>query len=152
MLQEVLNMAALRLHLTMFCIIITDAWWNISNSYMARGYLPSLNIPEKLHWQHLFESQKKQRLIAFILVNKIQYPRTLKNSIYYSSKRVPPSFFHSNTNPVFCHVLIHSFDKTHVLVVTVELIWLLLLNILSFNFVPMPNKFLLGWQDSEEAM
>ena len=44
------------------------------------------------------------------------------------------------------------FVKTHVLVVTVELIWLLLLNILSFNFVPTPNKFLLAWQDSEEAM
>ena len=57
-----------------------------------------------------------------------------------------------DTNPVFGHVLIHPFDKTHVLVVTVELIWLLLLNILSFNFVPMPNKFLLGLQDSEEAM
>ena len=32
------------------------------------------------------------------------------------------------------HVLIHSFDKIHVLVVTVELIWLLLLNILSLLF------------------
>ena len=42
---------------------------------------------------------------------------------------------------MFGHVLIHSFDKTHVLVVTVELIWLLLLNVLSFNFVPTPNKF-----------
>ena len=59
-------------------------------------------------------------------------------------KRVSPPFFHSDTNPVFSHVLIHSFDKTHVLVVTVELIWLLLLNILSFNFVPTSNKSLLG--------
>ena len=40
------------------------------------------------------------------------------------------------------HVLIHSADKTHVLIVTVELIWLLFLNILSFNFDPTPNKFL----------
>ena len=48
--------------------------------------------------------------------------------------------------------VIHSFDKTHVLVVTMELIWLLLLNILSFNFVPMSNKFQLDWQDSEEAI
>ena len=61
-------------------------------------------------------------------------------------------FFYSDTNPVFGYVLSHSFDKTHVLVVIVELIWLLLLNILSFNFVPTPKKFLLGWQDSEEAM
>ena len=57
-----------------------------------------------------------------------------------------------DTTPVFGHVLIHSFDKTHALVVTVELISLLLLNILSFNFVPTRNKFLLGCQDSEEAM
>ena len=32
--------------------------------------------------------------------------------------------FHLDTNPVLGHVLIHSVDKTHVLVVTVELIWL----------------------------
>ena len=49
-----------------------------------------------------------------------------------------------DTNPVFGHILIYSFDKTHVLVVTVELIWLLLLNIVSFNFVLTPNNFLLG--------
>ena len=49
---------------------------------------------------------------------------------------------HLDTNPVLGHVLIYSVDKTHVLVVTVELIWLLFLNILSFNFLPTPNKFL----------
>ena len=94
------------------------------------------------------KNEKKQRLIAFILVNTIQYPRTLKNNIYHSNKRIPPSFFHSDTNPVFGHVLVHSFDKTHVLVVTVELIWLLLLNIFSFNSVPTPNKFLLRFRRS----
>ena len=114
-------------------------------------WLP-LNIPEVLHQQHLFEKPEEAETHRFILRNTIQYPRTLKNNIYYWSKRVPPPLFHSDTNPVFCHVLIHSFDKTHVLVVTVKLIWLLLLNILSFNFIPMPNKSLLGWQDSEEAI
>ena len=84
----------------------------------------------------------RQRLIAFILVNTIQYPCTLKSNIYHSDKRGPPPFFHLDTNHVLGHVLIHSFDKTHVLVVTVELIWLLFLNILSFNFVPTPNQFL----------
>ena len=53
---------------------------------------------------------------------------------------------------MFGHVPSHSFNKIHVLVVTVELIWLLLLNILSFTFVPTSNNVLLGWQDSEEAM
>ena len=111
-----------------------------------------LNFPEKLYWHISLKIQKRQRLIVFILVNRIQYPRTLQNNIYHSNKRVPPPFFHSYTNPVFVHVLIYFCDKTHVLVVTVELIWLLLLNIISFNFVIMSNKFLLGWQDSEEAM
>ena len=82
----------------------------------------------------------------------MQYPGTLKNNIYGSNKRVPPPIFHSDTNPAFGHVLLHSFDKNHVLVVTEELVWLLLLNIPYFNFVPTPNKFLLGWQDSQEAM
>ena len=85
-----------------------------------------------------------QRIMAFTLVNTIQYPHTLQNNNYRSNKRLPPPFFHSDTNPVFGHVLILFFDKTHVLVVTVESIWLLLLNILSFNFVPTSNKFLLG--------
>ena len=44
-------------------------------------------------------------------------------------------FFNSHANPVADHVLVHSVDKTHVLVVTVKLIWLLFLNIFSFNFV-----------------
>ena len=88
------------------------------------------------------KSQKKQRLIVFILVNTIQYPCTLKSNIYHSNKRGPPPCFHLDTNPVLGHALIHSVDKTHVLFVTVELIWLLFLNILSFNFVPTPSKCL----------
>ena len=57
-------------------------------------------------------------------------------------KQTGITIFHLNTYPVLGHILIHSVDKTHVLVVTVQLIWLLLLNILSFNFVPTSNKFL----------
>ena len=70
----------------------------------------------------------------------IQYPHTLKNNIYHSNKRGPPPFFYSDTNPVLDQVLVHSVDKTHDLVEAVELTWLLFLNILSFNFVPTPNK------------
>ena len=88
------------------------------------------------------KNQKRQRLITFIFVNTIQYPRTLKNNIYHSNKRRPPPFFHLDTNPVIGHALVHSVDKTHVLVVTVDLIWLLFLNILSSNFVATPRKFL----------
>ena len=40
------------------------------------------------------------------------------------------------------HALAHFVDKTHVLVVTVDLIWLLFLKIIFFNFVTTPRKFL----------
>ena len=50
------------------------------------------------------------------------------------------TIFHSDSNPVLCHVLFHSVDKTHVLVITVKLIWLLFLKILFLNFLPTPNK------------
>ena len=38
------------------------------------------------------KSQKRQRLIAFILLNTIQHTRTLKSNICYSNKRVPLPF------------------------------------------------------------
>ena len=57
-----------------------------------------LNIPGKLHWQHLFEKSKKtENITAFILVTAIRYPHTLKD-IYHSNKR-------SDSNPrsdAFC--------------------------------------------------
>ena len=45
-------------------------------------------------------------------------------------------------NRVLGHSLLHSVDKTNLLVVTVELIWLLFMNILSLNFVSTLNKSL----------
>ena len=87
------------------------------------------------------ESKRRQRLIGFIFINTIQYPCALMKTMYYSKKWEPPTFFNSDTNPVLGHVLAHSVDKTHVLVVAVELIWLFL-NIHPFNFVPIPNKSL----------
>ena len=72
----------------------------------------------------------------------IQYPRTLKSNISHSNNCRPPTFFHPDTNTVIRHTLVHSVDKTHVLVVTVELIGLLCLNMLSFNFGPPPRKCL----------
>ena len=84
-----------------------------------------------------------QRLIAFIFVSTIQYPRTLKNTIYHLNNRVPPPFFHSDTNLVLRHVLIHSVDKNHVVVVAVEIsTWLFSLNILFFWCAPTPSKSL----------
>ena len=44
------------------------------------------------------------------------------------------TIFYTDSNPTLCQFLVHSVHKTHTVVVTVELIWLLLLNIFSFNF------------------
>ena len=99
-----------------------------------------LNISEKLHMPS--KNQKRQRLIAFIFVNTIQYPRILKSNIYHSNKRQPSPFFHPDTNSVTGHVLIHSVEKTHILFVTIEFILLLFLHILCFNLVLTPRKSL----------
>ena len=147
MLEFVRNTPAFRMHLTMFCVIITNVWWDISNSYMARGQFAFFWIFQKKGIDNISsKSQKRQRLVAFILFNTIQYSRTLKNNIYHSNKRVPQPFFYSDTNPVFGHVLIHSFDTTHVLVVTVELTWLFALEYTFFQLCYIAE------QSSEEAM
>ena len=45
--------------------------------------------------------------------------------------------------PILGHALVHSVDKINALVLTVELVWLLFLNMFFFfNFVPTPNKSL----------
>ena len=85
---------------------------------------------------------KRERLIAFIFVNTIQHLRILKNRIDHSSEPGPPSFFHPHTKTVLGRILIHFVNKAHVLVATVELIWLLFLDIFSFNFVQTLNRSL----------
>ena len=84
-----------------------------------------------MHWQYVFKKLEKGRFIAFIFLNTIQYPRTLKNNIH--------CFIWI---PVLqlATAMVHSVGKTHVLDVTVDLIWLLFFNILSFNFVTAPRK------------
>ena len=98
-----------------------------------------LNIPEELHWQHLFENPEEAetthapcRTASNIQTNGYHYHFFIQIPILWFA--------------TFWSILLK------VLVVTVELIWLLLLNILSFKFAPTSNKFLLGWQDTEEAM
>ena len=73
----------------------------------------------------------------------MQHQGILKNSMNHLSKRGPPSFFHSDTNLVVGNVLVHSGEKSSCSqVVTDKLIWLLFLNILSFNYVQTTNKSL----------
>ena len=87
-------------------------------------------------------NQKRQRFITFIFVNAIQYPHTMKNNICHLNKYGLPLFLDLDSNPVIGHALVQSVDKTHVLDVTVDLIWLLFFNILSFNIVATPRKSL----------
>ena len=72
----------------------------------------------------------------------IQYPRTLKNNIYHFKEMGTTTISSSGYQPCNWPRLVHSVDKTHVLVVTVNLIWLLLLDILSFNSPTTPRKIL----------
>ena len=88
------------------------------------------------------KNQKRKTLIASVFAITMQYPHTPKNNIHQPNKQRPPPFFHSDNNPVLDHILVHSFDKTHALVVTVKLIWFFFLNIHSFNIVPTLNKSL----------
>ena len=62
---------------------------------LRKIYFP-LNIPEKLHWQHLFEKPEEAKTHRLYL---------------HSNKRGPAPFFHLHTNPVLGHVPFHSVDK-----------------------------------------
>lgn len=97
--------------------------------------LLSLKIAEKFHWQHHFEDLEEVETHRLHLVSTIQYPHTLKNNMYHSNERVPPPFTHTDSNPALSHFLVYFVDQIHALFVTLELIWLLFLNILFFNFV-----------------
>ena len=101
---------------------------------MAPNNVPPHNRRLMGHSELLHGSimQEKQRLITFIFVIMIEHPRILNNNIYRLSKRGPPPFFNQDTSLVLGNVLVYSFEKkNHVLVVTVELIWVFFLNIIS---------------------
>ena len=111
-----------------------------------------LNIPEKLHWRHLSEKPDEAESHLLYLINTmIQYNT---NALCRTASTIQSNAYHHHffiQKPILCLATFWSI-LLNVLVVTVELICFLLLNILSFNFVPTPNKVLLGWQDSEEVM
>ena len=111
-----------------------------------------LNIPEKLHWRHLSEKPEEAETHLFSLVNTMIQNNT--NAPCRTASTIQSNAYHHHffiQKPILCLATFWSI-LLNVLVVTVELICLLLLNILSFNFVPTTNKVLLGWQDSEEVM
>ena len=122
-----------RLYLVIFCVIITNNWWD--------GIFRVLTWPE----DNLSSFEYFRRIALTTCLQKARRGwdsslSSLLNKIHNSNKRWQPTFFHSDTNHVLCQVLMNSFNKIHVLVVTVEFIWLWFLNILSFNFVSILNK------------
>ena len=148
-----ISMKYFKIFFTYICFIFYTAsqeviFAHITHALFFRWHLLMGHLIKDIRWDFLtfFEyfgkitSQKRQRLIAFIFINIMQHPGILKNNIDHLSKRGPPPFFHSDTNLVLGNVLVHSVEKTHVLVLTGELIWLLFLNILFLNYVQRPNK------------
>ena len=142
MFEGVLNTPAFRLQLIMFCHHNKHLMGHFEFLHGTRIICLPLNISEKLHWQHLFEKQEEAEthLLRFCLYNTI--PTHPEEQHLPFKQTGATTIFYSDTKPVSRHVLIHFADKTHVLVVTVELMWLLLFNLLSFKFVPTPNKSL----------
>ena len=118
---------------------IAEILWSISNFYMARDDLPSFGYFKKIALSTSFRKARKGR-----------NQELLNNNKHHPRKRRLPPFFHSDTNLVLGQFLVHSAGKTYVLGVTVELTWLLFLNILSFIFFQRRTN-LLGLQDSEEV-
>ena len=123
----------------MFCVIITVIWWGISNSCMTRGWPTQKNCIDNI------SSKSKERLNSSPSPLLIRY----NTRAFWKTKSTIQEreggtiiFWFIYQARVTGRVLVHFIDKSHVLVVTVELIRLLLLNILSFNFVQTPNKSL----------
>ena len=123
----------------MFYVIITDIWWDIMNSYMVEDDLPSFEYFRKIALTTSLRKARRGRKPSSLLMRSSTHSEEQQWPLKQTG---PPPFFLSDTYHVLGHVLLPSVDKTQVLVVTVELIWLLLLNILSFKFVPTPNKSL----------
>ena len=136
--------------MAMFCVIITHLVVHFEFLYDSEIICLPLNIIEKLYWQHLFEKLgEAETIITFISVNKLQHPLILKNNIDYSSKMGPPPFFHSDINPVLCHVLVHSIDMFWL----EQWDWFSFCSWIYFHSTLFKRRSnLLGSKDLEEAM
>ena len=97
-----------------------------------------LNISEKLQARRGRDSSTSSLLMWY---NTHAFWRATSN-IELLNKRGSPPYFHSDNNLVLGNALVHPFEKNPVQVVTVELIWLLFLKILSFNFLQTLSKSL----------
>ena len=115
------------------CHLITDIWRDILNSDMDRG------------WSAFFQKNCKLGETETHCLHLCWYDATPTHS--EKQNRI---FKQTRNTTIFsfgyqCCTLKRSgplCQKSHFLVVTVELIWLFLLNILSLNFLQKPNKSL----------
>ena len=141
MLEGVLNTLVFRLQLVMFCVIITNLRWDISNSWWLEKNLPSFEPFRKIVLATSLGKARRARNSS-PSSSLIQYNTHIpwKTTSTIQTNGDHHHFFILIPILMLGHVLVHSVDKIHALVVTVKLIWLLFLNILPFNFVPMPNK------------
>ena len=125
MLEWVWNMSAFNMHLTMLCVIITNFQWDVLNSYMAPGNLPSFEYSRKIA---LTTSLRK--------VRRGRYSSSLSQLIQYIIHAPCRTTSSIQTNGYCHHFFIQiavmclatfCFILSNVLVVTVKLVWLLLL-------------------------
>ena len=123
------------------CVIITNIWWDISNSYITLGQFVFLWIFQKNCIDNISRKSRRDSSPSPLLIRYNTHTpwRTTSN---IQTNEDHHHFFIQYESCVHAHVLVHSIDKTHALVVTREFIWFLFLNILSFNFVPTLNKYL----------
>ena len=121
------------------CHLITDTWWDILNFFMAQRWSAFLWIFQKNCKLRRGRDSSTSSLLMWY--NTHAFWRTTSN-IELLNKRGSPPYFHSDNNLVFGNALVHPFEKNTVQDVTVELIWLLFLKILSFNFLQTLSKSL----------
>ena len=141
MLEGVLNTLVFRLQLVMFCVIITNVWWDISNSSWLENNLPSFEHFRKIALAtSLGKARRARNSSPSSLLIQYNTHISWKTTSTIQTNGDHHHFFILIPILMLGHVLVHSVDNIHALVVTVKLIWLLFLNILPFNFVPMPNK------------
>ena len=104
-------------------------------------YLP-LNMSEKLYYHHFFEEVELNEAETHCL-HLCQYDTI---STHPKEQHLPfketrtTIIFSFGYQPVLGHVLVPSLNKTHVLVVTVKLIWLLFFHVPSFPIREQPRK------------
>ena len=109
--------------------LITDIWWEILNFFMAWRWSAFLWIFQKNCKLRRGRDSSTSSLLMWY--NTHAFWRTTSN-IELLNKRGSPPYFHSDNNLVLGNALVSP----------VELIWLLFLKILSFNFLQRLSKSL----------